>query len=52
MKKADMDIILSKLRSGEIGLIQEMDEYIKELEDAYMKTLNSNSIKFKNKVEE
>ena len=38
MKEADLDILLKKLEEGEIGHIEEKNEYLKELEMAYMNT--------------
>ena len=47
LNKADLDILLKKLEDGEIGYIQEKNEYLKELELAYMNTKKSNSEKFR-----
>jgi hypothetical protein len=47
MKKADLDILLKKLEEGEIEHIEEKNQYLKELEMAYMNTKKSDSRKFK-----
>ena len=47
LNKADLDILLKKLEDGEIGFIQEKSQYIKELEQAYLKTKENDSERFK-----
>ena len=47
LNKADLDILLKKLEDGEIGCIQEKSQYIKELEQAYLKTKENDSERFK-----
>ncbi len=47
MNKKELDDLADKLKKGEIGFISEKSEYIKELEEAYLKTRQSNSKPFK-----
>ena len=47
MTKLELDELVNKLKQGEIGLITEKSDYLKELEKAYLKTRENDSIKFK-----